>query len=122
MKRNDQPIRAILPTILAALHTSEEDLHAQGIAATELAKIYLDFLGRQEELDQIAAYTSGQLLRADEVYTVRHRVKNPIHLLQKIIRKKAEYQDRTIDHRNYLEWINDLAGGCYTCTGSRGTA
>ena len=41
---------------------------------------------------------------------MRHRVKNPIHLLQKIIRKKAEYPDRMIDHRNYLEWINDLAG------------
>jgi len=110
LKRTNQPVQAILPFLLVELDTSEEELQAQGIRAEELAAIYSDFLDRQEELTSIAAYTSGLLMKVSEVHAVRYRIKDPIHLLRKVIRKKAEYPDRTIDQHSYLQWINDLAG------------
>ncbi|MHC2990570.1 hypothetical protein OB13_02825 [Pontibacter sp. HJ8] len=110
MKKTSPSIQAPLSFILAELNTSEEKLRAQGIHPEELVNIYNDYLTRQAELNGIAAYTSNTIMKARGVHAVRYRVKDPVHLLQKIIRKKAEYPERVINQQNYLQWINDLAG------------
>jgi ppGpp synthetase/RelA/SpoT-type nucleotidyltranferase len=110
MLRHNSADKATLPFLLVELNTSEEELHAQGIEPLSLVAIYHDFIQRKEELADIARQTANQLLHAREVHAVRYRVKDPIHLLRKVIRKKAEYPDRIINQGNYLKWINDLAG------------
>ncbi|MDO6390596.1 RelA/SpoT domain-containing protein [Pontibacter sp. BT731] len=96
--------------ILTSLGIAEAEWRAQGIAPQTLVAIYHDFIQRKSELLEIAAQTSRSLQYLPDVHAVRYRVKDPLHLLRKIIRKKMEYPDRTIDEHNYVDWINDLAG------------
>lgn len=102
--------KVTLPFILAALHTSEQDLKDQGLDAEELLLIYNDYLTRLSDLATIAEFISVTLQKSPRVYTIKHRTKDPLHLLQIIIRKKKEYPERIINHQNYLSYINDLIG------------
>ncbi|WP_242926394.1 RelA/SpoT domain-containing protein [Pontibacter vulgaris] len=101
---------ATLPFIFAELNESAESLHAQDINAQELLAIYNDYLSRINELQDIASLVANFLMRQEDVHAVRHRVKAPLHLLRKIIRKKKEYPERCLTTSNYLEYINDLVG------------
>ncbi|PVY36529.1 RelA/SpoT domain-containing protein [Pontibacter virosus] len=105
-----QPNESQSAAILTSLGIAEAEWRAQGIAPQTLVAIYHDFLERKEELLELAAQTAQSLQYLPEVHAVRYRVKNPLHLLRKVIRKKAEYPDRYIDEHNYIDWINDLAG------------
>lgn len=103
-------VKATAPFILTALGVEEERLRAQGIAPETLATIYNDFVQRQQELNTIGAQVIATLQQAGEVHVLRYRVKDPLHLLRKVIRKKDEYPERSIDGLNYMDWINDLVG------------
>ena len=63
-------------------------------------------------LEAHAEYFTKVIQKFKGVHSVRWRVKNPEHLLEKIIRKRAEgnikYSDITVD--NYYEIITDLVG------------
>lgn len=85
-------------------------MRAQGIDPHSLVAIYNDFLTRKVELNAISKITADTLLQAPGAHAIRYRIKDPLHLLRKVIRKKAEYPERVIDHHSYLDWINDLAG------------
>ena len=97
-------------TILSQLRESEESLHAKGLDADTLVAVYYDYLSRKQELRTIAGFVAEMLLCCEKVHAVRYRLKDPLHLLQKIIRKKKEYPHRNINRHNYLHYINDLAG------------
>ena len=101
---------ATLPFILAELDESEESLREKDIEVTDLLSIYNDYTSRLSELEEIALLVTNILKRQKDVHAVRHRVKEPLHLLKKIIRKKQEYPDRHLKTENYLEFINDLIG------------
>ncbi|WP_162427970.1 RelA/SpoT domain-containing protein [Pontibacter pudoricolor] len=101
---------AVLPYILSELNESEESLRAQGIEAETLLAIYNDYIGRVAELKTIATFVTDTLLRHKDVHAVRYRIKEPLHLLKKIIRKKQEYPSRYLNAANYTIYINDLAG------------
>ncbi|MBC5994971.1 RelA/SpoT domain-containing protein [Pontibacter cellulosilyticus] len=102
--------KATIPFILSILDESEESLYKQDIEVKELRAIYNDYISRLSELEEIAVLVANILRRQQDVHAVRHRVKEPLHLLKKIIRKKQEYPDRHINVTNYLEYINDLVG------------
>jgi putative GTP pyrophosphokinase len=101
---------ATTPFILALLGTTEQALQEQGVAPQALVEIYNDYISRQPELTDIAQFVASMLLKVEGVHAVNYRVKAPLHLLQKIIRKKKEYPDRVFTQDNYLDLINDLAG------------
>jgi putative GTP pyrophosphokinase len=107
---HNQPNESHSAAILTSLGIAEEEWRAQDIASQTLVAIYHDFLQRKEELQEVAAQTVQSLQHLPEVHAVRYRVKDPLHLLRKVIRKKTEYPDRHIDEHNYIDWINDLAG------------
>lgn len=102
--------KATVPFILHLLQVSEEELYAQGIQAKELARIYNDYTSRQQELEDVGLLVANALKTHAAVHTVRYRVKEPLHLLKKIIRKRKEYPDRHLTADNYLMYINDLVG------------
>jgi ppGpp synthetase/RelA/SpoT-type nucleotidyltranferase len=110
MPQHKSPDIATVPFILALLGTTEQALQEQELAPQTLAEIYNDYLSRQPELTDIAQFVAGLLLRVEGVHAVNYRVKAPLHLLQKIIRKKKEYPDRVFTQDSYLDLINDLAG------------
>ncbi len=110
MTSQNEPNENQSSAILTSLGIAEQEWRAQGIAPQTLEGIYHDFLQRNTELLEIAAQTAQSLQHLPGVHAVRYRVKDPLHLLRKVIRKKAEYPDRHIDAHNYIDWINDLAG------------
>lgn len=96
--------------ILARLGLSERELHAQGLQVHDLVEIYQDYTPRLAELADIAALLANTMMREPHVHAARYRVKQPLHLLKKIIRKKEEYPHRHLTAQNYLQYINDLVG------------
>ncbi|MCJ8167590.1 RelA/SpoT domain-containing protein [Pontibacter sp. E15-1] len=110
MSRYTDQTRVTHQSILTSLNVSEQELRARDIKLADLVEIHNDYITRHNELDDIASLIANVLLRENEVHAVRYRVKEPIHLLKKIVRKKKEYPERNLTVHNYLQHINDLAG------------
>ena len=55
-------------------------------------------------------YVADHLRSFDRIHTVKTRIKNPEHLIEKIIRGKKENPGLSINIDNYSCIINDLAG------------
>lgn len=77
-----------------------------------LKAIGLDHQARSTQLEETAQFLAKTLQRFDQVHSVRWRVKKSGHLMAKIVRKRAEenekYSDVTVE--NYAELITDLIG------------
>lgn len=94
-----------------------EDLFlSAGISWEELCDIYDDF-GKNKITkykDILEEFTNTYLKDVHEVkiHSVRSRVKNPEHLIAKIIRKKQDNQKKykDLDKTNYEKFITDLIG------------
>lgn len=89
---------------------SEDDFKAINIQWDKLMEIYNDFKSRSQELELVADLISNCLRKVNKVHSVRQRIKDPEHLIEKIIRKKLENHDRDITLENYTEEITDLIG------------
>lgn len=106
-----------------------EALQSESLKNAEIEKevivdIYRDYLENQEMLKRQAEYF-GSILNLDkEINSVKWRVKDPIHLLTKIVRKRKEaiacrkepdYNEEAfpylnINADNYKTIVNDLVG------------
>ncbi|MEM8052819.1 hypothetical protein Q4Q99_14835, partial [Morganella morganii] len=97
---------------------SEVELELANITSEELIDIYNDYIKSLKEFETEGIYLSNKLQACDEINSVRWRVKDPVHLLIKIVRKrkKAISEDDTesrylnINTSNYKEIITDLVG------------
>lgn len=89
---------------------SEEDFATTSLQWDKLMEIYDDFKSRAQELELAADLISSSLKKVNKVHSVRQRIKDPEHLIEKIIRKRLENQDRHITLENYTEEITDLIG------------
>ncbi|RYF18687.1 MAG: hypothetical protein EOO42_15075 [Flavobacteriales bacterium] len=76
----------------------------------ELKAIHNDFESKVNHLNSIGLSISNALQGQTGVHSVRFRVKDPEHLIEKIIRKVAENPKRKIDLSNYEQEITDLVG------------
>lgn len=80
----------------------------------DLEKIYTNYIAQIPSLEAIAV-TIAEILRADKnVHSVRTRINNPEHLIEKIIRKTmkkiSENPTYEINLNNYTREITDLIG------------
>ncbi|MEH7855529.1 RelA/SpoT domain-containing protein [Bacillus thuringiensis] len=84
------------------------------ISWDSLLEIHTDYLSYKESLDATAEYLSKMLRTHPAAHTVRSRVKDSEHLIDKIIRKtireKRKNPDYYIDVDNYKSEITDLIG------------
>lgn len=106
-----------------------EALQSESLKEAEIEKgmivaIYNDYLENQEMLKRQAEYFGNILNLGKEINSVKWRVKDPIHLLTKIVRKRKEalkkkkdpiYENEvfpylSINVDNYKTIINDLVG------------
>lgn len=76
----------------------------------DLTSIYNDYVSFREKLEPTAVYLFNSLMTADNVHSVRYRIKDPEHLIEKIIRKKSEDEKSNITLENYKEEVTDLIG------------
>lgn len=96
-------------------HFSEEDLIKNNIEWDTLQKIYYDFIQYRNLYETQADFIANTLRTHRKIHSVKSRVKDPEHLIEKIIRKtpdrKGKYSESfqfTVD--NYKAEITDLIG------------
>lgn len=98
--------------LLTLLGISEERLKAINLDPQIIDDIMQDYAKSQEDLNDSAEYIAKKLQRCNQVHSVRWRVKDVSHLIEKIIRKKEaqskKYED--INVTNYKSKIDDLIG------------
>lgn len=89
---------------------SEKYFEETGLDWEELVKIYQDYIRLVPALEKEAEHVVSKLIDTASVHSVRRRVKKPMHLIEKIIRKGKKYKDRGISVDNYKEIVTDLIG------------
>lgn len=96
--------------VLKKLNMSEEDFIGTGLKWENLLEIEKDYEKLQEDFESVAKYIVESLQKVSNVHSVKYRIKSPLKLLIKIIRKKQEDPQRNINIENYREEITDLIG------------
>lgn len=81
-----------------------------GLVWQDLENIHKDYCAFKEELEPTAILLFNKLMKSQKVHSVRYRLKDPEHLIEKIIRKKIENKDSNIILENYKEELTDLVG------------
>ena len=66
---------------------NNEYFESTGLDWNELVKIYNDYVELVPHLDKEAEHIVSKLIDIPSVHSVRRRVKKPLHLIEKIIRK-----------------------------------
>jgi putative GTP pyrophosphokinase len=71
-----------------------------------------DYIRRLDELKQMASLHAGLLQSCPAVHSVRWRIKDVQHVLEKIVRKRAKSEEKyaDINTSNYTNKISDLIG------------
>lgn len=89
----------------------EEDyFNNTGLDWDELVAIYDNYQTIVQNLEIDSQHIVLKLINASSVHSVRKRVKNPEHLLEKIIRKGKKYLALGINRNNYKTIVTDLIG------------
>ncbi|MCW1969921.1 MAG: RelA/SpoT domain-containing protein [Anaerolineae bacterium] len=87
-----------------------DSLEQIGVTWDELMRIWDDHQLNTKNLLLVASYVSQSLQQFANIHSVRFRVKDPEHLLEKIVRKCLENPKRQINFENYRKQITDLIG------------
>lgn len=88
----------------------EDDFNKTGLDWQNLMEIKNRHLENSPSLKTHAHYVLERLQEIDQVHTVRSRIKNAEHLIEKIIRKKIQNPAFSATIDNYEEVITDLIG------------
>lgn len=104
------PIRLDHQDFLRSMSISKDDYEAANIDWSELNDIYDDYESYKSDLEDPAEAVVNVLFKSDKVHSIRYRIKDSEHLIEKIIRKRAENSSRDINLDNYKNEITDLIG------------
>lgn len=101
-----------LDSFLAAHNITKDEFGKASIAWEDLLKIRDAHINQIPSLTNTAGMLSTVLQQGPDVHSVRWRIKDPEHLIAKIIRKRVDdsekYSDITVD--NYSSKVSDLIG------------
>lgn len=96
-------------SFLDKMKISKEDFQKSGVQWKTLKAIKKAYKENVKQYEKIAFGYVEELSSFENVHTVRYRIKDVDHLLEKIIRKTLEGEDDiTVD--NYAEKITDIVG------------
>lgn len=108
-------INLVREEFLKKYHITEEYLIENNIEWDELLEIYTDFIQYRNLYETQADFIATTLRNHEKIHSVKSRVKDPEHLIEKIIRKTPNRKMKhgqnfrfTID--NYKDEITDLIG------------
>ncbi|MGE9880295.1 hypothetical protein [Bacillus velezensis] len=93
-----------------AFNIKEDDFKDTGLTWDELTKIYNNYLDYIPLLESTGKTIADILRTHPDAHTVRMRIKDPEHLIEKLIRKKINNKDFSFDVQNYRSKITDLIG------------
>jgi len=97
-------------TFFEKYNINEKDFDSLNIKWEVLAGIHDDYEESMQDFEETGNYISSRLRKVNAVHSLRFRVKDPNHLIEKIIRKKTTDPDREISIDNYKTDITDLIG------------
>jgi putative GTP pyrophosphokinase len=89
---------------------SESNFRKSGLLWNDLAKIYQDYLMRKDHLEPVASLIAGWFRHIPESHTVRSRVKDPEHLIEKIVRCSIDDLKPCATPENYHDTVKDIIG------------
>lgn len=99
-----------LSDFLVHFNITQAEFQSTKLVWSDLLKIRFDYESFKLELTPPANYLIEAFHSVKTIHSVRFRIKNSDHLVEKIIRKKLEEPDRIIDITNYKTEITDLIG------------
>ena len=94
---------------LDKIKMSKDVFEKSGVSWKVLKKIKKVYLDNIKFYEKIALSYVEELSKLENVHTVRYRIKDVNHLLEKIIRKTLE-GEKDIDSDNFAEKITDIIG------------
>ena len=97
-------------SFLEKYRISETDFFKTGLFWDDLKVIYNDHVSNTPFLETYLKTLFDRFIKISHVHSVRYRVKNPEHLIEKIIRKKIKDVARNITPQTYLNEIDDIIG------------
>lgn len=89
---------------------SEERLSESGLTWDDLHDVEEDYARIKGGLDSVGSYVVDALLKCPKVHSIKYRLKDTEHVLEKIVRKRGEDKARVITVENYRSEITDLVG------------
>jgi putative GTP pyrophosphokinase len=90
-------------------HVSEEDFVKSGYEWNDLMEIYEDYSKEIKDFKILADFIEECMVDVKKAHSIKKRIKDPSHLIRKIIRKKID-KDETVTVADYKEKITDLIG------------
>ncbi|WP_195408288.1 RelA/SpoT domain-containing protein [Bacteroides congonensis] len=95
---------------LKKFRIDESDFLNTGLKWEELEKIYADHVNNMPFLESQLSILFSIFVKIPNVHSVRYRVKDAEHLIEKIIRKKIDKHERNITFDTYISEIDDIIG------------
>ena len=89
---------------------NEDQFHSSSLDWTVLVEIANDWLSQINNYRGKVREITNLLYECSSVHSIRYRIKNPEHLIDKIIRKTIENTSRIFSVLNYRKEIKDLGG------------
>lgn len=101
-----------LEKFLVKNNIKKDDWLAADLDLDLLVQIKKDYEDQMGNLNEAAELIAKILQKSEEVHSVRWRVKEPSHVLEKIVRKRASGAEKykSISISNYTDLITDLVG------------
>jgi len=91
-------------------HINPLSFDQSGLKWEILKSISEDYSRDKAVLTKTAKQIVDHLMQSDYVHSINYRIKKDEHLIEKIIRKKIQNQDRNFDLAHYRNEITDLIG------------
>lgn len=95
---------------LKKYNISNEAFDKTKINWEELEAIYSDYISEIPQLETSAIFIFNTLMKTEKVHSVRYRIKDAEHVIEKIIRKKIQGDTTKITVENYKTILTDLIG------------
>lgn len=93
-------------------YRNEEMFYQSGLSWETLMDIEQDYNSKLDDFKKIATYYVNEINNLVHVHSVKFRIKDSEHLIEKIIRKAVEYEDTDVQFNKdtYLIEITDIIG------------
>lgn len=87
-----------------------KDFKKTNLIWEDLVAIFQDYCNEVPQLEASAIYIFNKLMKTPNVHSVRYRIKDEEHVIEKIIRKRIENPETIISLDNYKDELTDLIG------------
>jgi|GEM_PF-127728 len=97
-------------SFLKKYNIDENKYYSANINWNEMIKIYDRYVNELTEYEPIELFIVSCFKKLEHVHSIRSRIKDPEHLIEKTIRRKIENANIDINENNYQLHITDLIG------------